>query len=413
LAAGADLFGSSRREGSNMQKKYLYFMSAAHLCNDISCGALPAILPFFVLNYGMDYTSMAGLIFASSFLSSIIQPIFGLLADKTSKAWFMGTGVFLSGTALSVTGFITDYWLIFAAVTVMGIGSAVFHPEAARLVNAVSGNKRGAGMSIFSVGGNGGFGLGPIIAVALLTGFGMKGTAFFGIVGVLMGAALFIIVPHIKAKASAIAVQNERGAVAAGQRAAAVNDWPAFVRLAAVIMTRSAVFSGISGFLPLFCIQALGTSKAIGSGTLSIISLAGIVMTLVGGWLADRWGYVKVLRYCSVLLVPLLALVAIGQNIWLVYAALLPMSLAMQAPYSSTVVLGQSYLAKNIGFASGVTLGLGFSIGGIVAPALGRFADTYGIISIMMLITIIALASALATFFLPQPGSRKMEREHA
>jgi FSR family fosmidomycin resistance protein-like MFS transporter len=89
------------------------------------------------------------------------------------------------------------------------------------------------------------------------------------------------------------------------------------------------------------------------------------------------------------------------------------MSLAMQAPYSSTVVLGQSYLAKNIGFASGVTLGLGFSIGGIVAPALGRFADTYGIISIMMLITIIALASALATFFLPQPGSRKMEREHA
>lgn len=390
-----------------MQKKYLYFMSAAHLCNDINSGALPAILPFFVMYYGMDYTSIAGLMFASSFLSSFIQPLFGYLADRASKAWFMGLGVLMTGGCLGITGFLENYWAIFAAVTFMGIGSSIFHPEAARMVNFISGKRKGSGMSIFSVGGNGGFGLGPLAAVALITAFGMKGTFFFGATAVIMSILLLIYVPKIKAIAEqAMEVEREASATAGqGVRtaASAANDWHAFSRLTLVIVFRSIAFCGISSFLPLYCIQVLGASNAAGSATLSVLSLAGIFTTLIGGRLADRFGYVAVLKYGCLLLVPLLLVVVFSGSMLAVYAMLLPMSLAMQGPYSSFVVLGQSYLAKSIGFASGVTLGLSFSVGGIVVPSLGWYADMNGIASVMGLIVVFAACCAACCYLLPEP----------
>ena len=171
-------------------------------------------------------------------------------------------------------------------------------------------------------------------------------------------------------------------------------------------MFRSLTFSGISSFLPLFCIQVLGASNAAGSATLSVLSIAGIAATLAGGWLADRWGYVSVLRRGCFLLVPLLAAAVFMQNIWVVYLMLIPMSFAMQGTYSSFVVLGQSYLAKSVGFASGVTLGLSFSLGGVLVPALGWYGDVCGIAAVMALVVLMSLLCALATLLLPQPAGR-------
>ena len=387
-----------------MNKKYLYMLSTGHLSVDINSGSLPAILPFFVSEYGMDYTSIAGLMFASSFLSSVIQPLFGWLADKGSRQWFMGLGVLMTGLSLALTGFVTDYWSIFAAVTIMGIGSSIFHPEGARNVNAIAGTRKGQGMSIFSVGGNAGFGFGPLLAVFLITTFGMKGTAFYGFTAIIMSSLLFLAAPSIRraAEASRIASQQDRpvGSAAASPQQ---NDWAAFGRLFLVIVFRSTAFTAISSFLPLFCIQSLGATPAIGSATLSIISIVGVLATLVGGWLADRKGYVHTLRYGCCLLVPCLAVVAFAHNIWAVFAMLIPMSFAMQGPYAAFVVLGQSYLAKSVGFASGVTLGLSFSMGGIIVPSLGWYADHFGVNAVMVLILIIAACCAAATFLLPQP----------
>ena len=202
---------------------------------------------------------------------------------------------------------------------------------------------------------------------------------------------------EVEREASATAGQGVRTA------ASAANDWHAFSRLTLVIVFRSIAFCGISSFLPLYCIQVLGASNAAGSATLSVLSLAGIFTTLIGGRLADRFGYVAVLKYGCLLLVPLLLVVVFSGSMLAVYAMLLPMSLAMQGPYSSFVVLGQSYLAKSIGFASGVTLGLSFSVGGIVVPSLGWYADMNGIASVMGLIVVFAACCAACCYLLPEP----------
>lgn len=388
-----------------MTKKYLYLLAAGHLSVDINTGSLPAVLPFLVAEYGLDYTSVAGLMFAASFLSSIIQPVIGYLADKKSCQWVMPLGISMAGLSLSLTGFVGDYWLIFAFVTLMGIGSAVFHPEAARLVNAISGKKKGRGMSIFSVGGNGGFGLGPILAVALITFFGLHGLAFYGVLSLCLAGTLLFFLPRLRAAAGESGVS---GLATAGPKAAAPagaelprNDWPAFLRLTLVILFRSTTQSSVSAFLPLFCIQALGASAAVGSATLSIIALAGIIATLIGGRLADRYGYVRVLRTGCWLMVPVLAVMAFSGSLWGVFLMLIPFALTLQGTYAAFVILGQCYLARNVGFASGITLGLSFSLGGLMVPTLGMYADSYGIVSVMQLIAGITFICALATMLLP------------
>lgn len=437
-----------------MLNKYLYFFAFAHMCCDLPPGSLPAILPFFVSDYGMNYTDVAGLMFASSFLSSFIQPLFGYLADKTSMHWFMSFGILISGVSLAVTGFTQNYWAIFLAVMLMGIGGSFFHPEAARLVNIISGARRGSGISIFSVGGNGGYGLGPILAVALVSGLGMKGLIIYGVLAVLMGLAVQHLTPRIAASADSILAQSqeeEKAAAAslntaasetnfakaedsatqaaditkATQSAAATNsttvaakapaqatpsagtnDWRSFCRLTLVIVFRSVVINGIYSFLPLYCISILLTSKALGSTTLSVLSIAGILTTLVGGWIADKLGYVKVLRYGSLLLIPVMAAIVLTQNIWVVYLMMLPLSLAFNGTYAPFVVLGQTYLAKNIGFASGITLGLSMTVGGIITPVLGWYADHYGLPAAMNSLVVVAAICAACTFLLSEPEKR-------
>ena len=419
-----------------MLNKYLYFFAFAHMCCDLPPGSLPAILPFFVSDYGMNYTDVAGLMFASSFLSSFIQPLFGYLADKTSKHWFMSFGILISGVSLAVTGFTQNYWAIFLAVMLMGIGGSFFHPEAARLVNIISGTRRGSGISIFSVGGNGGYGLGPILAVALVSGLGMKGLIIYGVLAIIMGLAVQHLTPRIAASADSLLAKSkeaEKAAVAALNTAASVtnfakaedsatpvaakapaqaapaagtNDWRSFCRLTLVIVFRSVVINGIYSFLPLYCISILLTSKALGSTTLSVLSIAGILTTLVGGWIADKLGYVKVLKYGCLLLIPVMAAIVLTSNIWVVYLMMLPLSLAFNGTYAPFVVLGQTYLAKNIGFASGITLGLSMTVGGIITPVLGWYADHYGLPAAMNSLVVVAAICAACTFLLSEPEKR-------
>ena len=205
------------------------------MSNDINAGSLPALLPFFVNLYGMDYTAAAGLMFASSFLSSIIQPLFGWLADKGPRQWFMALGIFFTGTSLALTGFVTNYWLIFTAITIMGIASAIFHPEAARCVNGVSQGNRGEGMSIFSVGGNAGFGFGPLLSVFLVTTFGMHGLAFYGISAICMSFLFLLASPHLRWAIEESTIKAEKLASTDGSRIKnkrlEENDWSAFGRL--------------------------------------------------------------------------------------------------------------------------------------------------------------------------------------
>ena len=381
-----------------MHKGYICILSAAHAVADLPPGALPALLPFFALYYHLSYTEIAGLMFASSCLSSAVQPVFGLLADRSDKNALMATGVLLSGIGLALTGFVSGYWTVFAGVTLMGIGSAIFHPQATRSVNFLAGKQKSTGIGIFSVGGNAGFGFGPLIAVWAVTLWGLKGTALFGIFGIAF--ALVLLILNARLTQATAQSRSENAPDCKVRFREGTNDWHAFARLTLVIIGRSVVFCTVSAFLPLYCIRTLGVTEAVAGTTIAVLAFGCAAMTLLGGYLGDRIGLIRMLRLGSLVLVPSTAALVLCPNIFWIYVVLMVLSFGINAPYPAFVVLGQTYLAKNIGFASGVTLGLSFSVGGLFVPILGKLADATSLTVVFTVLIALSALCALGAFML-------------
>lgn len=383
-----------------MKQRYLSLLSAGHFFTDVNQGALPAILPFLITEYHLSYAAAASLVFASTCASSIVQPLFGYLADRSPRPWLMPTGVFLAGLGLACTGFIESYWLLFLAVSVSGIGIAAFHPDAARLANRVSGEKKGTGVSIFAVGGNAGFAAGPVLTTAALLLWGLKGTLVL-IVPVTSMAVLLLIQAKNLQQFQPTGPKKPAGTEST---APAVDEWGAFARLSMVIFSRSMIFYGLTTFVPLYWISAFGQSKATAGTALTLLLFTGAVGTLIGGRLADRYGFRRVIRLGFTALVPIMAVFVAVHDVTLATLLLIPVGLGLYIPFSPVIVLGQKYLPNRMGLASGVTLGLAVSIGGVTTPLLGWLADSYGLPLALTIIACVPVLASLAAFTLPLPG---------
>lgn len=383
-----------------MKQRTLLFLSAGHLFTDFNQGALPAILPFLISERGLSYTAAAGLVFASTFASSIVQPLFGHLADRFAKPWLMPLGVLLAGLGIALTGITDDYWLLFAAVTVSGIGVAAFHPEGARLANRVSGEKKGAGVSIFSVGGSAGFALGPLVTTGVLLLWGLKGTV---VLIIPIAVTAIALVRELKKLDHYQSGKPKPAADPSAVRPA--DEWGPFSRLTVVVFCRSAILYALNTFIPLFWIYNLGQSKAAGGTALTILFTLGAVGTLIGGRLGDRFGYPRTIRVGFCLLIPVMFAFTAAADVALATLLLLPLGFALFAPMSPMIVLGQKYLPNRMGLASGVTLGLAVSVGGITTPVLGWLADHYGLAQALTVVAYIPIIAALTAFTLPTAGS--------
>lgn len=375
---------------------------------DINGGALPAILPFLRAAYDLSYQATGGLMFAYACLSSMIQPLFGLLSDRLSKPWFIPVGVLLAGCGLAAIGWMPGYWGIFAAIGLSGVGAALFHPEGARFANAVSGQNKGTGMSLFSIGGNGGFVLGPLLATACLGAFGLPGTTIFAVLAVMTAGTLVWSIARMGATKKTAAAGKAGLALGAEGETPAENNWREFLKLTVSIVTRSITFVGFNTFIPLYWVSAFGQSTATGAIALTFFSVCGVVSNVFGGMLSDKFGYRTVIRVVFALMPPVVAGFSLSQNLYAAWALLPLLGFVLYAPFSAQVVLGQQYLAKNIGFASGITLGLATSLGGVVAPLLGWIADNYGMAATFQSLAALSVVGAIFAYAL-KPVTVKKE----
>jgi FSR family fosmidomycin resistance protein-like MFS transporter len=370
-----------------------------HLSVDISQGALPAVLPFLIAAKNLNYTMAAGLIFAANITSSLAQPLFGYIGDKSPRQWFISLGLVLSGAGFAAVGFLDGYWAVFAAVMISGLGGAFFHPEGGRLANQVSGKNKSTGMSIFSVGGNFAFAVGPILISVAITVLGMKGTAVLMVPAFTM-AVVFLAMADRLSKAgrgSGASQRDERLRDTPAEK----DDWRAFAKLSIFIFFRSMLLFGMITFIPLYWVDALGKSQAAGSMALSLYSFTAAVSTIAGGVLADRYGLNKIIKISAVSFAVFISLFTLTNNPHLSAVLLIPLGFAMNLCFSTVVAIGQSFLPNHIGFASGITMGMGASVGGAAAPALGRVSDIYSINATFYVLTVISLLTAGAGFLVP------------
>jgi FSR family fosmidomycin resistance protein-like MFS transporter len=374
-------------------------LSLGHVFTDISQGSVPALLPFLIARDHISIAAASALVLAATISSSVIQPLFGHVSDRVSLPWLMPLGPGLGGLGIALVGFAPNYALTFAAVLLSGLGVAAFHPEGSRFANYVSGPQRARGMSLFSVGGNVGFALGPVLVTPLLLAFGLHGTVFVLIPTWLMAAVLLTQLPHLKTFRQDVV----GGRIQGGQEPEA---WRPFIVLAGVIAVRSFVYFGMVTFIPLYYEHDLHTGKALGSAALTAMLLGGAAGTLAGGPLADRFGRRTVLVGSMIAIPPLLvAFLLSGPVLGIAFSALA--GGATIATFAVTIVMGQEYLPGRLGVSAGVTIGLSIGLGGVGAPLLGLLADAHGLRSVFETIAVLPLPALLLSLALPRRTPRE------
>ncbi|MEJ7872031.1 MAG: MFS transporter [Rubrobacteraceae bacterium] len=386
---------ASKKKG--VDKRAMAVLSAGHLFTDVNQGAVAALVPFLVAERGLSLAAAGTLVLAATVSSSIVQPLFGYFSDKMSMGSLMPLGVMLGGVGIALVGVAPSYPLILLCIVLSGLGVAAFHPESARFANYVSGSSenRARGMSFFSVGGNAGFALGPVLATPLVLYFGLPGSLFLVLPALFMGFVLFQELPRL------LTFRPEIVEATGKEDSVESEQWGPFARMVAVVTMRSFLYFGIVTFVAQYYIEVHGSSAALANAALSVMLFAGAAGTLALGPVADRLGRRTVLAGSMLVLAPLIyAFTLAGPLSGMLVLALI--GAATVGTFGVTVVMGQEYLPGRIGVAAGITLGLSIGIGGLGAPFLGIIADNYGLPTMMLTLAALPLVGLALTLTLPR-----------
>lgn len=366
-------------------------LAVGHGSVDLYQGLVPVLIPFLVLERHYDYAAVAGFVLAATALSAAVQPLFGLVTDRWSAPWLVPVSMAACGAGAVLVGLVDSYLATLAAIAVTGLGVAAYHPQAARTARIVTGGGP-VPMSWFSLGGNVGFMLAPVLAAPVLAIGGLAVTPW-------------LVAPAVLGLATTVPLLTARGTVHKRASRAGADDWPAFRRLTAVVVLRSIVYVGLSGFVGLHVASQVDGGSGMASAAVFALSAGSATGTVLGGWLAKRWQRVQVMRVAY-----LAAAVAVAGVILVpgpaVFGFVVLTALLLAVPFSLHITLGQDYLPSRPGTASGVTLGLAVSAGGLFAPALGAVADATSLRLALALLVPAALVAWFLSRRLAEPRVR-------
>lgn len=376
------------------------------MVTDISQGAIPLFLPYLKDAFDLSYFAVGLILLFSSISSSIIQPLFGFISDRYQCLWMLPAGCILAMTGVALIGFVPNYYLLLAAVTFSGLGVAVYHPEASKAVFYLSGSKKATAMSIFSLGGNFGFALGPIIAAFFLGVYGLQGSGGFLPLGLLMGGVLFVLLPKISLQVTKNKEMHANGKKNAA-RARFIITLP-IILLMLIVTIRSWVHMGLMMNIPLYYIDYLQMDTAYGSSLLTIFLMLGAVGTLLGGPLADKLGLKAILYFSFISAVPLMYFLFNSSGVFtFIWTGLIGASII--CTFSVTTVYAQKLMPENIGLASGLVLGFAIGTGGIGTTLLGLIADNFGLMMAINILIVLPLIGIALIRLLPPPDKASEE----
>jgi FSR family fosmidomycin resistance protein-like MFS transporter len=375
-------------------------LALGHLVIDVNQGALSAVLPFVKTAHGLSYAQVGTLVFMSMVTSSIVQPVFGYFADRTARRWLLPAAVLLSGTGIALTGVATGYQGLLALIVVMGLGVAAYHPEGYRTATGVAGDRKATALSWFSLGGNIGYAAGPLIAALLITTLGLGGTLGMLVPSAIMAPALTTMLPAM----SRAATRGGAGAPAAR----GVSMPKAMTLLVGIGSLRSWSSLGFATFVPFYYVDHLKADPGMIGAVLFVFLGSGALGTVLAGPLADRWGARAFVRWAFLAVIPFGALFLLVDGALLRLVMLGAFGALLTSTFSVSVVLGQAYLPRNAGMASGLMVGLAMGTGGVAVTVLGWLADRWGVPAALWVSALLPITGFGAAQFLPAPRDREI-----
>jgi FSR family fosmidomycin resistance protein-like MFS transporter len=375
---------------TKMNKKVLALLGVGHLMVDLNTGALPALLPFLKNLFDLSYTMTGLVVLVANLSSSLIQPVFGHLSDRSAQAWLLPVGVIAATCGMASIGLAPNYATLLLLVFLSGLGIASYHPEAYKTAYLSTGERKATGISLFSVGGNVGYGLGPLVVALCLTAFGQRGLLLLWLPGLLIGALFLWSLPWLS---------HARAGETEARNAGADTSPYALALVLGVVTLGACVHSGLVTYVPLYFAARGEGALAVGK-LLSLFLISGAVGTLIAGPLSDRIGHKRFLVFSMGVLCPLIVLFLQASGPASV-AVLALIGMCLSPMFSITLVIAQGLMRGRLGVTAGLMTGVGIGAGGLGVTGLGVVADLWGVQTTMQVLSVLPLLPWSMVMLLP------------
>lgn len=369
-------------------------ISVSHFLNDTMQSLIASVYPILKDTYALDFAQIGMITLAFQFTASLLQPVVGHYTDKKAQPYSLAIGMASTFFGLLLLSVAQQYLVILVAAAFVGLGSAVFHPESARIARLASGGRYGFAQSVFQLGGSFGTSMGPVLAALIVVPFGQGSIAWFSSIAFLAILILWRIgrwyAPQIKAKKTA-AVQAHPDAPSSRRVVIAL------LVLVALLFSKQLYVSSLSSYYIFYLIDRFGVSTQAAQMYLFIFLAANAVGAFLGGPLGDRFGR-KIVIWISIL-------GALPFTLALPYAGLagsavlsVVIGLIISSTTSSIIVFAQELVPHRFGMISGVFFGVAFGIGGLGAAVLGKLADHTSIEFVYQVCAYLPAIGLLAVF---------------
>ena len=385
----------------------LAVISFCHLLNDLIQSLIPAIYPILKASFHLDFGQIGMITLTYQACASLFQPAVGMYTDRRSQPFSLAVGMGFTFVGLLSLSVASNFHAILIGAALIGMGSAVFHPEASRVARMASGGQHGLAQSIFQVGGNSGASLGPLLAAFIVVTRGQRSLAWFSMVALLAITLLTGIGSWYKHTGIATAKILARKSVENRPALSSARVAFSIAVLLALIFSKFFYLSSISSYYTFYLMSKFHLSVRNAQVHLFVFLLAAAVGTLVGGPVGDRIGR-KYVIWCSILGVCPFTLLLPHANLQWTGILSVIIGLVLSSAFSAILVYAQELLPGRVGMVSGLFFGFAFGMAGVGAALLGRLADRTSINFVYNVCAFLPLIGLLAAF-LPNLERSKTE----
>jgi FSR family fosmidomycin resistance protein-like MFS transporter len=372
----------------------LWSIGFCHLLNDMVQALLPAIYPTLKTQFHLSFAQVGFVTLAFQFTASLLQPAVGVIADKRPMPYSLATGMVFSLFGLLLLSTAPNYPTILLAASVIGMGSAVFHPESSRVARMASGGRHGLAQSLFQVGGNIGSALGPLTAAVIVQKYGQASIAWYSALAFIAIVVLWNV---------GVWYKNHGLRRIEAHHAARVRSLPknrllaAFVVLVLLIFTKYLYLVSLTSYYTFYLIQRFHVSVGTAQVYLFVFLSAVAIGTIIGGPLGDRLGRRNVIWFSILGVLPFTLVMPYVNLFWTAVLSFI-IGCIIASAFPAIVVYGQELLPGRVGMVSGAFFGFAFGMGGLGAAALGKFADLTSIEFVYRVCAILPVLGILAVF---------------
>ena len=377
-----------------------------HLLNDTMQSLLPAIYPTLKANYGLSFGQIGLITFTFQSTASLLQPVVGHYTDRRPLPYSLAVGMGFTLVGLLSLSEATSYPALLVAAGMVGLGSAIFHPESSRVARMASGGRHGLAQSLFQVGGNAGSAIGPLLAAFIVEPRGQRTIAWFSAIALVGSAVLWRVGGWYK-RHQAVAAARAKAPLAHALPPAQVKL--ALAVLIALIFSKYIYLSSLTSYYTFYLIHKFGVS--VQAAQLMLFAFLGAVAagTIIGGPVGDKIGR-KYVIWCSILGVLPFTLALPYVNLFWTGVLSVVIGVILASAFSAILVYAQELVPGNVGLISGLFFGLAFGVAGIGAAVLGRLADHTDIVFVYRLCSYLP-AVGLLTAMLPNIEGARRRRE--